>query len=360
MNPIPKFRYNRLLALCATLGLTCLASAQTTTVTTVPVGAMTYSFAANSTASVGIPLLRPAIYSGTVTAGNTATLTLSGTGLNLANSILSSSSYFLEVTGHSDGVTTTNIGVRLEINEITTVANANGVAAIDTLSNLNTSTGNFSALIGYKVCIRPHWTLATLFGTGVGVTGLTSATTFSLADQVLAWDGSGWSTYWFRQNSAGSVKEWRNTSTGTNNQDGAIIPAGAGVYLRKAGLASTISVVGEVRTNRFIRILDNTTQLIALGFPVDISPSQLGLSPASNFTAATTFSSADQVLAWDGTGFSTYWLRRNTAGDIIQWRNTATTTTDHSNTAFIASNKAYFIKPIGIPDDIVAPVPFTL
>jgi hypothetical protein len=361
MNTPALFHPARLVAFCGALGFAFASpAAAQTTVTTVPVGVMTYSFSANSTASVGIPLLRPAIFSGVVTSASTGSIAFTSPGLNLATLISAGSSYYLEVTGHSDGVTKAYVGDRLEINEATTITSASGVAAIDTLSNINTTSGTLDFLIGYNVTIRPHWTLAALFGTGAGATGLNSSTTFSSSDQVLAWNGGGWSTYWFRQNSAGSIKEWRNTATGTVNQDGAVIPPGVGIYVKKLGNALTANVMGEVRTNRFIRNLDSSTQLIALGYPVDSSPVQLGLTTTSGFTAATTFTVADQILAWSGTGFSTYWLRRNTAGDVVQWRNTATSTIDHSGTAFIAANKAFFIKPVGTPDDIVVGVPFNL
>ncbi|HSI20186.1 MAG TPA: hypothetical protein VLA04_00545, partial [Verrucomicrobiae bacterium] len=359
MNARPTLRPS----LCALTALMVLgfgfnASAQS--VATTPVGAMTYTFPANTTVSVGIPLVRPAVFTGVVSSGNTTSISFSTAGLNLATAIPVGSFYYIEVVGHSDNVTTTHVGDRFEVDETTTTVAANGVLSIDAASNLNTATGDFSSLVGYKIVIRPHWTLAALFGTGNGATGLTSSTTFSSADQVLSWDGAGWSTYWFRQNSAGTVKEWRNTATSTTNQDNTLIPPGVGVYFKKLTSTLAVSVVGEVRTNRFIRNLDHSTQLIAMGYPVDRSPSQMAMLPASNYTAATSFDAADQLLAWDGAGFSTYWLRRNSAGDIIQWRNTGTGTTDHSSTGFILSNQAFFIRPVGTPNDVVQTTPFTL
>lgn len=359
MNALPSLR-SPLCALTAllTFGLGFDAYAQS--VSTTPVGAMSYSFPANTTVSVGIPLVRPAVFTGVVSSGNATTVSFSTAGLNLGTVITAGNFYYIEIVGHSDNVTTAHVGERFEVDEASTTTTANGVLTIDTASALNTATGDYSSLVGYKIVIRPHWTLASLFGTGTGATGLTSATTFSSADQVLSWDGSGWSTYWFRQNSAGTVKEWRNTATSTTNQDNTLIPPGVGVYFKKTNSSLTLSVVGEVRTNRFIRNLDHSTQLIAMGYPIDRSPVQLGMLPASHYTPATSFDAADQLLAWDGAGFSTYWLRRNSAGDVIQWRNTGTGTTDHSNTAFILSNQAFFIRPAGVPDDVVQTTPFSL
>lgn len=343
--------------LAAGLLAVALSPVSAQSVTTEPVGAMTYEFAANSTTSVGIPLLRPAAYSGVVNSGDANTVTFAA-GVDFSNLLSAGEFYYIEVTGSDNAQE--YIGDRLEVDEAASIVAGSNVLHLDLGSNLNTTSGDLGALTGYRITIRPHWTIAKLFGTGLDVTDLTSATTFAYADRILAWGGVGWSTYWFRQNSAGTTKEWRNTATGTANQDDAIIPPGVGLYLRKAGLPKTMVVTGDVRTNRFIRTLDHSTQLIALGHPIDLTPTQMGLLPIANFTPATAFAYADRVLAWGGVGYSTYWLRRNSAGDVIQWRNTSTGTVDHSNSAFILADQAFFIMPVGTPDDLTVSLPFGL
>lgn len=317
---------------------------------------MNYLIPANSTQSLGFPILRSAVLVGAVTAGDANSISLDGiTGVQ--SLLISGNSYFLEVVGHIDGITTANVGERFELNE---ASSSGAVVALDTASSLNTSSGNFSSLIGYRVAVRPHWTLKDLFGTGTSAT-LNSGTTFSTADQVLAWTGTSWSTYWFRQNSAGSVKEWRNIDTGTANQDSVIIPSGVGVYFRRGAGALNLTLVGEVRSNRFIRNLDSSTQLVAQGFPVDRAPLQLGFDFAGGFASGTTFGTADQLLVWTGSAFSTYWYRQNSTGTTREWRNIDTGTTVHSNTSFLSASQAIFVKPLATsPNDVVQNVPFSL
>lgn len=349
-------------AMLALGGLVGTSSLSAQSVTTAPVGAMSYSVPANTTQSLGFPILRPAVLVASVSAGDSGTITVSGSGINFATLLAGTSPYFIEVIGHNDGVTSANVGERFEVNESTSITAASNVLTIDTASTLNTSSGSLASLVGYKVAIRPHWTLSSLFGTGTTATTLNSSTTFASADQVLAWTGSSFSTFWFRQNSAGTTKEWRNTSTNTTNQDNAIVPPGVGVFFRRQAGNLTITSVGDVRTNKFVRNLDSSTQLLAMGYPVDRTPIQLGFNTAGSFVANTSFGSADQLLTWTGSAFSTYWYRRNSASTTFEWRNTGTATTDHSNTSFINASQAVFVRPSSgsTPNDLIQTVPFTL
>lgn len=325
---------------------------------TIPVGVMQYTFAPNSYQTMGVPLVRDSVASGTVVGGTAATITLGGT-YNLAAVLSAGASYYVEVTGHSDGVTTANVGNRFDLDVAATISSANNVISINTTSPNNTASGDLSGLAGYTLSIRPHWTLADLFGTGTAATLLHSATTPGNADQIQFWTGSGMSTYWFRQNSAGTVKEWRNTGTGSTNQDNAIIPPGTGVFVKRAG-ASTLDVMvaGNVRSNKFVQPLTTGTNLLSSGFPTSASPTDASLMPAAGLISATTVGSADQIWIWTGTGVSTYWLRQNSAGTIKEWRNTGTGTTVHTTTQFMEPHTAFFVKTQANLDAIEVPKPY--
>jgi hypothetical protein len=300
--------------------------------------------------------MRPSVITGQVIAGGVNSVTFqqaSGQTINLS-ALISSTPHYLEVVGHSDGVTTTLVGDRFEVNESTTITNANNVLAVDSASSLNTSIGtDFSGLVGYRITVRPHWTLSSLFGTGTG-TNLNASTAASTADQVLTWTGSAFSVYFFR---SGTTPQWRNVATGTANQDLAIIPPGVGVYFKRQLGSYSLTKTGDVRTNKFVRPLDNTAQLIASGFPVDSSPVDLAMNISNGYSAATTAANADQILTWTGSAFSIYFYR---SGTTPQWRNVATGTTDQSANDFILASQSILLRPKGTPSDIVQSTPFTL
>jgi len=326
--------------------------------TTAPVGAIKYSFAGNSYDTMGVSLVRDSIATGTVSGGTASTITINGS-QNLATVLNAGIFCYVEITGHSDGVTTANVGDRFDVDVAATISSANTVISINTSSPNNTAAGDFAGLTGYTLVIRPHWTLASLFGTGPSAAALHSATTFGGADQVHFWNGIGMSTYWFRQNSAGTIKEWRNTGTNNINQDNAILPPGTGVFFKRAGSSPLdILVRGNVRGNIFIQPLVTGTSLLSSGFPTWASPIDVGLIPEAGFHSAVTFGGADQIWIWTGNGISTYWLRQNSAGTIKEWRNTGTNNTVYTTTQFIDPQKAFFVKTQANIDSVEVPRPY--
>lgn len=305
-----------------------------------PVGVMSYAAAENSTISLGVPLLRPAVLTGTVSAVTGAKVTLTGPAAGSVLPLVAGESYFFEVIGHVDGVTTTLVGQRFEVDEAATLADAGGALSVDTTSPHNTAAAStLVGLVNYRVTVRPHWTLAALLGTGARAK-VNAAVSAASADQVLAWNGVGFSVYYVR---SGEVPQWRNTATGAASQDGAILPPGVGLFLRRQAGELKFAVPGEVRTTAFVRPPFAGSQIIAGGFPVDASPVDLklaaaaGQAPSAGLTAGTAPSNADQLLAWDATAFSVYYLR---SGQVPQWRNVATGLLDYSTTAILPARGA--------------------
>ncbi len=358
-RPLSRLQASRCVrAACAVAaGMTVSGAVKAQSVTSAAVGAMRYEQAAGSTASLGVPLVRAAVFTGRVEVGGNGFITVTqpaGEPVNLAGLIVGTSPYYIEVTGHSDGVTTGLVGERFEVNETGTSSSANNTLALDGASPLNTAAGaDFSSLSGYRITVRPHWTLAALFGTGTG-TDLNASTNVNNADQVLAWSGGSFSIYYFR---SGTTPHWRNLATGTTSQDQAIIPPGVGIYFRRVTGDYAKTVVGEVRANRFVRPLDNTSQLIANGFPMDFSPGDLLQSTTTGYVASTSSTTADQLLTFVSGSYSIYYYR---SGTTPQWRNLATGTTNHSATKLYAATGAVLYRPQGVPADLVQAVPFSL
>lgn len=325
-----------------------------------PVGVASYSVAENSTISLGVPLLRPSVTFGVVGAATGTALTFASSEGAVALPLVQGESYFIEVVGHADGTTATMVGQRFEVDEAATRAGAIGNVVLDLSSPLNTSAATaIGGLVNYRVAVRPHWTLASLLGTGTTAKANASSSA-ALADQVLAWNGTGFSVYYLR---SGDVPQWRNIATGPANQDGAIVPPGVGVYLRRRTGSLTFSVVGEVRTNSFVRAAFEASQLVAGGFPVESSPADWKFTSGTGLTAGTSPVNSDQLLTWSGSVFSQYYLRNSFP---LQWRNAATGVLDQTNAKFFPALGATLLilrapaAGTAPPPQLAQPVPFSL
>ena len=265
----------------------------------------------------------------------------------------------LEVIGHTDASTRTLVGHRFEVDEAATLAAAAGTVVIDTGSAHNTtSAAALAGLADYRVAIRPHWTLAALFGSGPA-SRINAARSAARGDQVLAWNGHGFSVYYLR---AGATPEWRNVATGSLNQDDTVVPPGTGLFLRRRAGAWSASLVGEVRTTPFARPVFGPSQLVAGGFPTPSTPTEWKLTGGTGLTAGTTPANSDRVLAWNGSQFSEYYLRAST---VPEWRNTATGLIDHARAhIFPAQGAALLILRAPAtgqaPAPLVQAVPFSL
>lgn len=324
-----------------------------------PVGVITFAAPEHGTISLGMPLLRPPVRLGVVATATGSTLRLAGPDAEVVLPLVPEAAYFLEVIGHTDGTTKAMVGHRFELDEAATLAAGPGSVVIDAGSAHNTAPASaITGLAQHRIAIRPHWTLAALFGTGPG-SRINAARSAARGDQVLAWNGSGFSVYYLR---SGPTPEWRNTATGAVNQDGAIVPPGTGLFLRRRAGALSFSLVGEVRTTPFARPVFGPSQLVAAGFPTPSSPEQWKLTGGAGLTAGTTPANSDQVLTWNGSSFSQYFLR---AATVPEWRNTATGLVDHARAAvFPAQGAALLILrgPAGgsAPAPLVQAVPFSL
>ena len=206
--------------------------------------------------------------------------------------------------------------------------------------------------------MRPHWTLAALLGTGRSAR-VNAGASAAAADQVLAWNGRGFSVFYLRD---GDVPQWRNAATGPLNQDGAIVPPGVGAYLRRRAGNLNFSVAGEVRTNRFVRPPFAASQLVANGFPVETSPADWRLTTGAGLSAGTTPQNSDRLLTWAGSSVNTYFLN---AGVTPQWRSPAASLLDFSNARLFPAQGANFLllrsAANGNPlPPLVQAVPFSL
>lgn len=329
MNPIPKFRYNRLLALCATLGLTCLASAQTTTVTTAPVGAMTKTIPVGIT-PVGISLINSAIVGTTVTAANASTLTL-GTA-NVGSLLTSTEPYYLEVTGGDLK------GDRFDINVAATIAANNNTVVLLASSIENTFPSNSvgTLLNGFTIQIRKHFTIEQI--QQCMSTALTGNNNSALADQIHVFNNNtnSYVTHYLR----GDLLNWRLAGTTTVTNKSPIHP-GKGVFILKQNNAAVFTIVGNVRTNDFVQKFGVGNQLMSTPWPVDFSPDSYKAFAVNGWTGNNNSALADQIQVYNSTSraFDAYYLR----SDGLTWRKAGTTTVV-TTAGFMTADTSYFVK----------------
>ena|GEM_PF-1445921 len=321
------------------------------------VGTVAFPVGENRMISVGVPLVRPAVAAGIVESVDSGGITIvngEGTPQTFTRNLLEGSSYYLEVVSHRDGSSSTALGHRFEIDESATKAQSAGKVVLGD-SHLNTlEKSNLAIIVGHRVVVRPHWTLAGVFGTGTA-SSLNSAINPAEADQVYFSTAKGLSVFYFRD---GVSPQWRSLATGPVNQDGAIIPPGVGVFFKRQKNGATFTVVGEVRAGRFVRSPVSSGQLIVSGFPVSASLADLRLLAVAGLTSGATAEVADQVFRWDGAAFEGFFLR---AGSAPAWQKAALDNLDYSGAKLLEASSAILVRLKSGPlAPLVQSVPFSL
>ncbi|MES2736030.1 MAG: putative Ig domain-containing protein [Verrucomicrobiota bacterium] len=199
-------------------------------------------------------------------------------------------------------------------------------------------------LAGARVVVRPHVTLGQVFPK----TLLKGAYGSIQADQVLTFEQMEWKKYWLELSS--NRHEWRPIGDSSQpSADDLVIPPGTGVMVQIAAQASTYTLTGHVRTGAFVRILDQTHNLLALPWPVDSTPQQLQFAATHGFTAGKNSSVSDQLQLWAGdhspgaASYTVYWLRQ--ANTLGAWTpRSDASAPDVSNSLLLPAHRSFFLK----------------
>ena len=329
MNSKNKFRYARITALCAALGFASLASAQTTTVYTPPVGAMTKAIPVGIS-PVGITLINPAIVGTTVISANSSTLTL-GTS-NIGTLLTSTEPYYLEVTGGDLK------GDRVDINVAATVAANNNTVVLlaSSIENTFPSDSVGTLLNGFTVQIRKHVTIEQIQQSmSAALTGNNDA---KLADQVLIFDNST-NTYTIHYLRSDGIN-WRRAGTTTVTTKAPIHP-GKGIFIAKKASAASLTIVGTVRTNDFVQKFSTGRQLMSTPWPADFSPGDYKAIAANGWLGNNDASLADQIQVYNTTTktYDAYYMRT----DGLSWRKAGTTQVV-TTSKLMTADTSYFVK----------------
>lgn len=269
---------------------------------------------------VGVPLLRPALFSGKITQADSAHFrvqvnsyppidftTVPGWGAGPC---------FLEVS--SAPADASLEGERYEVDPVRTLEEKGFVVL--KFSPYNTRTDLPSGLAGANFSIHPHWTLATLFGSATS-TPLWKSWSPANSDQIRLYDPratSGFICFFASSGNSKTLPGWRLASSSAGpEQSDTVFPPGCGIVLwRKSESNLTFTVTGEPRTHAFRFPLRAGMNLLAPGHVKDFSLQGLSAVSANGFVAGSAPASSDQVRILVGQRMETFAFM---AGTPPQW-----------------------------------------
>jgi hypothetical protein len=248
---------------------------------------------------VGVPLLRPALFSGKINQADSANFrvqvnsyppidftTVPGWGTGPC---------FLEVSSApADGSLE---GERYEVDPVRTLEEKGFVVLKS--SPYNTRADLPSALAGASFSIHPHWTLGTLFGSATS-TPLWKYWSAANSDQIRLYDPTATSGFACFFPSSGNSKNppgWRLASNSTGpEQSDTVFPPGYGIVVwRKCDSNLNFTVTGELRTHAFRFPLRAGMNLLAPGHMKDFSLQGLSTVSANGFVSGSTPAGSDQI-----------------------------------------------------------------
>ena len=307
MTAAPRYR---IFSRAALLAVACLSGSLHAQITlhTAPVGVISAAPAAGER-GLAFPLVAEDVWIGVVTA-NTGTAVSFAPAVGDLAALLPAAPHYLEVaTGPLAG----------ERFDVAGAGPASLTLALGAGTHSTLATLADGALAGTRVVLRPHMTLARI--QTLVTPGLVGSDQFNRADGVEVLRPTG--TVFYHLRADGVTWVARQTTTPVN---ALVIPPDASVKLVLRSGAKAWLQTGVVRTNPFRARLAAGVQGFATGFPVALSPVQLGASAATGWTGNGDHDLADSFrtpllgnlpatkvfLAADGVT----WRRINAAADV--------------------------------------------
>ncbi len=345
------------LLLGATAVFTGSAIAQNATTT--PVGAMTYSFPATTTAGkssyLSFPLQADPTYAGKPSVVGTDTLTFAGVAWTTNQFVSNPPSYVVRVlTGQQAGRTLQVTG-----NSADTLT----VSVTDRSSQSTALNGSgFAITTSDSAELVPSDTLSSIFGDAsvgnplvfVGNTSVFTADTVGIFNRT----SGKWETYYF--STTGGQGYWRTQAINTNRNSLPIYPDDAITVTRRTNRPdATITLTGRVpAVAPILKANPNASYATSLMVPVDTTLANLNLTGA--FSTGTSVFTADTVSLLDATSgkFLSYYKRSDNT-----WRRESGTT-DVSSTPITAGSVIYIRERAtnlaGSNSFNLVPLPYTL
>ena len=309
------------------------------------------------------PLLPKAEATGSIgsVTGQVLDLSASLGSTDLTSVLTGGSSYYVEITSGD------NAGARLDIVGATagtvTLATDNDVCSAT--APYNTISGAAPAsLDGDTFAIYAHRTLDSMFPTADYQSGNSVAT----SDRILIKRGSGWDIYWLYTNGAGPAYWDLDGDAQFSDMGADVVPVSQGLFVHKISADTEQHLcVGEVRTWNYCAPLCETDgcTLLAPGYPLDQSPTDLGILLSDGWDGDRNPERADKFLIWNGDGgadigYTCYWLADAGVAPWQYWTvdGDASLPNKDATRVFLPS-RSVFIKPKVARPDWCYPAPFT-
>jgi hypothetical protein len=195
---------------------------------------------------------------------------------------------------YAEVVTGALAGERFDVDEAATGSAAPGalVLTLDAASFSTRQTIAGGALAGARVVVRPHVTLGML--TGMFTPGLTGHDNPLRADGVWVFENDSLTFYHLRSDGV----RWTRLG-GNQDQSARVLSPDISVVIDIKSRRQSWLHEGRVRTNAFRKNLQVGLQAFSSGFPVNLSPAQLGafVNPAQ--PAATRWTGSNNLLLAD-------------------------------------------------------------
>lgn len=249
--------------------------------------------------------------------------------------MVSGRAYYLEVTaGQLEGE-------RFEVDVVTTLVLPAGRVALDLTSSRSTlQTVSSATLSTCAVAIRPHVTLSKI--QGMFSPALVGNNNASLADSVLVFGGSGFTTYYLRADNL----TWRRAGSTADFSGLVVAPDECVLVLLRSG-GKVMTYFGSPRMNDFRLNMRVGFMPACTGFAVDISPLQFGAvsnagpAPENDWVGNNLQATADGIQVFDPAkgSFTGYYLR----ADGVSWR-TAGSTTVLTGSALLKPDTFFLVK----------------
>jgi uncharacterized protein (TIGR02597 family) len=318
------------------------------TATTDPVGFITLNVAGTTGPNAalsfkGLSLTRPVEYQGSAETANGTTIVDNEATWTDDQFNGAAGAYYVEIAAGSGAGTTYDI--------------ADTVAATKTITLSQSLAAGVAGPVSFK--IRKHWTIASVLGPN-NEAGFASGDEASVADQLLVYANGAYKTYYHQVAPApAGGTGWRSADNVFADAGGTVLYPEDGLVIRRTQ-ASALNVVlmGAVKTGQSsipiatgINILGNV-----YAGPLTLGTSQLYTgNAASGLASGDESSTADQVLLWNGTGYTTYYYQVAPApAGGTGWRSSADVFADAANTS-IPVGGAFIIRRNGSPFDWKAP-----
>ncbi len=319
MSSVPFLRHGLAAAAAVFLSFGSSVAVHGQSVTTAPVGALTQQVAggtgSGSFTFLGIPLVRASVWQGALTTASGAVLNAAANSFTAA--AFSSVPHYVIITEGS------NAGLMVDI--------------VSNTSNSITLGENIDGLISSsdKISVRPHSTLASLFG-DTNSAGFFASNTSAAADEILVFNSTTQSfiNYYYKNAGLGGIG-WRSSaSSSVSRANDIIYPEQSLAILRKQATGLAITSIGEVYSGAMKIPVESGLVWTLNTTPRDTTLASLGFytGTSSGITGSNTVALADEVLRWTGTGWESFYYKTTGLGGI-GWRTSASSSIDRGTQA---------------------------